>query len=287
MMTEDEALGRLQATELEMLKVFKQWCHENQLTWFVDSGTVLGAARHGGFIPWDDDIDVGMPREDYNRMLVLAKTAFPAGYSIHTPLDMGYTSLFAKMYKDSTEFCTAITEFTGCKQSIYIDIFPYDYAPREARKLNSLLKRCANSQRLMYLYYLKDIDVPHSGFLGLFEKTGCRLGHYLAKAVLKPRVIVERFENRIAEACLNADSSKLTSYPWAGYVPIFDSSILLPVVELEFEDISVPVPHDFDMYLKLLYGDWHKLPAENERHTHLPVKLRFIDGAVWVRDSKH
>ena len=70
----DSALKRLQETELEILKAFASFCDEHDLEWFIDSGTVLGALRHGGFIPWDDDIDVGMLRDDYDRFLSLPRS---------------------------------------------------------------------------------------------------------------------------------------------------------------------------------------------------------------------
>lgn len=283
MMDEKEALKRLQLTELEMLKVFKGWCEENRLTWFVDSGTALGAMRHKGFIPWDDDIDVGMPRADYNRMLSLAERSFPNGYSIHTDADHGYTSLFAKMYKDGTVFSTNITEQTGCAQSIYIDIFPYDYVPKQKEDRALLLRKCSNAQKLMYLHYLDDVAVPHNGLLGLVERAICKIAHPIARRILKPAKISENFNQRIATALIDANYDKMTSYPWAGYIPVFDTDDLLPVSYLQFEDVRVPAPHDPDKYLTLLYGEWRKLPDENERHTHLPVRLLFNDGSSWAR----
>lgn len=120
----DSALRRLQETELEILKAFASFCDEHDLEWFIDSGTVLGALRHGGFIPWDDDIDVGMLREDYDRFLRLASQSFVEGYSVHTPDNTeGFAGMFAKVYKDGTLFETRETRDAGLKQGIFIDIF--------------------------------------------------------------------------------------------------------------------------------------------------------------------
>lgn len=100
-MNNTEALKKLQDIELDILIMLKDFCLQHDISWFLDGGTVLGAARHKGFIPWDDDIDIGMLREDYDRFVSLAKTELPSGYSLHdwsnTP---GYSAMFAKVYKD-------------------------------------------------------------------------------------------------------------------------------------------------------------------------------------------
>ena len=106
-MNNTEALKKLQDIELDILIMLKDFCLQHDISWFLDGGTVLGAARHKGFIPWDDDIDIGMLREDYDRFVSLAKTELPSGYSLHdwsnTP---GYSAMFAKVYKDNTKFYT-------------------------------------------------------------------------------------------------------------------------------------------------------------------------------------
>ena len=79
-----DSLERLQAEMTRMLGVFDRVCRELGLTYFVDSGTALGAARHGGFIPWDDDVDVAMPEADYRRFVAEGASALPGGYSLHT-----------------------------------------------------------------------------------------------------------------------------------------------------------------------------------------------------------
>lgn len=78
-----DALSRLQEEERGILKVIDELCRKHGLTYFIDAGTTLGAVRHGGFIPWDDDADVGMPYDDFNRFCELAKTELPEGYSLH------------------------------------------------------------------------------------------------------------------------------------------------------------------------------------------------------------
>lgn len=278
-LSQKTALEKLQNTELEMLRVFKEWCSEKGITWFVDSGTCLGAMRHRGFIPWDDDVDVGVPREDYDQLLVLAKEDFPEGYSLHTSADSGYTSLFAKMYKDETIFSNDLTMAAGGSQGIYIDIFPYDYLSSEAKLRARQERKCANLQRLMYLHYLADVQVPHNGLLGSLEKLLCSVGHFFIRPFSDPARIQESFDREAKSG--NKESAVMECLPFAGYVPAIEEEILLPVSYLEFEGLKVPAPRDPERYLRVMYGDWTVLPPDGERHTHLPKRIVFSDGVEW------
>ena len=98
---QEQALLKLQSVELEILLVIASFCEEHQITWALDSGTALGAARHKGFIPWDDDIDISMPRNEYERFAKLAQNSLPEGYSFHYFSNTeGYSGFFGNIYKD-------------------------------------------------------------------------------------------------------------------------------------------------------------------------------------------
>lgn len=80
----EDSLQRLQAVDLEIAAAVDKICRENDIDYFIDGGTLLGAVRHGGFIPWDDDIDIGMPKDDFDRFCEIAPALLPKGYSLHT-----------------------------------------------------------------------------------------------------------------------------------------------------------------------------------------------------------
>lgn len=104
-MTEDSVLTRLQFVELSILEVVGSLCDKFGINWWLDGGTCLGAMRHKGFIPWDDDIDIGMMRSDYDRFCSIASTELPDGYSFHDSRNSpGYAAMFCKVYKDGTRF---------------------------------------------------------------------------------------------------------------------------------------------------------------------------------------
>ena len=124
-MDKSEALAKLQTTELKILCAVADFCKKHEIDWFIDAGTLLGAARHEGFIPWDDDIDIAMLRPDYDRFISLASKGLPEGYSLHTfDNTNGYSAMFAKVYRDSTRFDTLETLDSGCEQGIFIRYFP-------------------------------------------------------------------------------------------------------------------------------------------------------------------
>lgn len=280
-MNESDALTKLQREELDILLVIKEFCSENDIEWFCDSGTALGAVRHGGFIPWDDDIDIGMLREDYDKFLRLSRTdAFPEGYSVRTSLNTdGYTAMFAKVYKDGTVFATSETVEAGCKQAIYVDVFPYDRASSDSADLRRQIRVAKRWQSLSYLFHLSNIMVPHGGIIGKLEKVGCRFGHLVCKRVLSPGLIAKHFEGA-AEIGRESGSDAWICLPWPDQ-GVFEKADFFPCCILPFEGVPVPVPADYDKYLTSLYGEWGKLPPEGERHTHLPTELRFSDGSVW------
>lgn len=280
-MNRDEALAKLQKTELDILSVVADFCESHHITWFLDAGTLLGAARHGGFIPWDDDIDIAMLRPEYDRFISLASEGLPEGYSIHTYDNThGYSAMFAKVYRDGTRFDTLETLDSQCEQGIFVDIFPYDLVSKDPVAERKQRRGAKWWQSVSYLYHSGEIVVPHKGALGFIEKSACKLAHRLVRMVNSRPVIKNRFEAHIHRVEFNNDDTVI-ELAWPnikGYI-VGD---LLPVSSLSFEGREFPVPHKWEQYLDQMYGDWRKMPDPDDRHTHLPIHLEFPDGSQWV-----
>lgn len=148
-----DSLLRLQRVETDILKAVDAVCRENGLVYFLDGGTCLGAVRHGGFIPWDDDADIGMPYDDYQKFLEIAPTALPEGYSLHTCTNSeGFSALWSKVYKDGTRFIDANSKEASSNQGIFVDIFPFFPMESDERARSKQVRSCANWQCMSYLH---------------------------------------------------------------------------------------------------------------------------------------
>ena len=254
----------LQRKLLDMMKWFHQFCVENELRYYVLGGTMLGAARHKGFIPWDDDIDIGMPRADYNKLeKIMGKNIFSNKYVIETPNtdEKDYYYPFAKIYDTETTLVEN-TRFK-IKRGIYLDIFPLDGAG------NNIEESQKNYKHIFWKYNLL-----------LTRIGGVRKGRSLFKnlsviaARLIPNVILsnKKILKDLVELCAKID---FDSSSWFGnmvgawrFKEVMPKTVLGTPKLYEFEDIMVYGAENANEYLTRLYGNWRELPSEEKRKSH-------------------
>lgn len=282
-MNNAEALKKLQETELDILLAIAKFCEEHGIVWFMDSGTALGAMRHEGFIPWDDDIDIAMMRDDYDRFIELASDGLPEGYSLQTfSNNDAFAGLFAKVYKDGTEFRTKETREAGCEQGIFVDVFPYDVLASDEAQRARQTKIARTWQSISYLYHAKSITVPHKGLAGALERFGCRCAHYVVRACTNRASIERHFDASVEFSGPASDMCMILS--WTAMKPCRIDDMVPPSRGM-FCGHDLPVPAHTDTYLEAMYGDWRAIPAPEDRRTHLPEFLDFGDGSTWSNDG--
>ena len=265
-----EFMEELHSYELEALQAFIQLCDKHNLAYFVIGGTLLGAVRHHGFIPWDDDVDVAMPRKDYDKLLKLAKE-LPAPLVLEDyHFTKGFRSYFAKIRNDSIEITEALTDNKADKRVGYlIDILPIDGTP------NALPLRKLYYAKVLFLRFLCGAANVHTGIRTSRPKweqnvlKACRAVKLYR--ILQIKQIYEwmdkLFHRQKVEASLY--SGTITgAYKTHEIVPTAWFGIKKEPVYVTFETIQVRAPKYYKRYLHHMFGDYKELPPESERKVH-------------------
>ena len=273
-----ETLKRLQRAELEILDAIAEVCEKHGISWWLDSGSALGALRHGGFVPWDDDADIGMMWDDYLRFLEVAPKELPPRFRVDDPrVNRSMHSQFAKVCLVGSTFQTAETRDVGYDQGIFVDVFPYGLAPSDQDAFKKQAAAIFRANRIKYLYCTRHITVPHKGARGKAELAACAVAHVAVKAALNPKKLDRMFEDAIfannpahrgprpGEMVVNfAYPRKLRPY-----------ETFVPTKPIEFEGRTYPAPGDIEHYLSTAYRNWKQLPPPEKRRSHMPLKLEF------------
>ena len=250
-------LRQSQLTQLYLLEVFAEICEKFNLRYFLDSGTLIGALRHNGFIPWDDDVDVGMPVRDYKKFLEIAEEELPDGILIQSPRKFpGVTVPYAKLRDRFSFYCDESTN-VQLPCGIFIDIFPYERFPKLPIGITRILVGwCYNawSSERVYRTYLN--GTVFNVFLSGFKALIWHLIYFCSKCIFK-----------LAVLCSKPVLKFSPEIGWGSY-PGFDERDIFPLKTHEFEGRMFFIPNNSDKFLTIKYGDWRTLPPESMRRIH-------------------
>lgn len=260
-------MKKIWAVELDLLNEFARVCAKHKLRWFVHAGTLLGAVRHHGFIPWDDDIDVVMPRIDYEKLCNLAEEEFSQPYFLQNE---DSDPLFGKVFSKLVNLKTTCLEYSDkdspAKHCIFIDIFPYDHIPdgdytRDVffRKLEKYFKKINSCRHIVQLYTPK----TDCSFI---KKTKHYIKHLVYKYVLGRRGDYLTYMKKHLDLatkynfCDTSCVGEVLLPPLGRHV--WNKEWVDTVIEMPFEMLHVFVPIGYEKCLEGAFGkDW-KVPLQ-------------------------
>lgn len=264
---------KLKVIELDMLKIFIGICSKLDIKYYVLGGTMLGAVRHKGFIPWDDDIDVGLYRRDYELFCQKAQELLPEGLFLQTgETDPEYIGGFAKIRNSNTTFVESSTKKFRINHGVYLDIFPLDYYPEtKAEQRLFELKNRIIKMRLRREYTLDD------------RAKGSRAKEFAAAVASAAAMLIYPTVESACTAREKLYTSVKSSEMFANYNGAWGKKEIVPAFwygegrMMPFEDIQVCVPEHCEKWLAQVYGDYMQFPPEEKRVTHHFTELIDLD----------
>ena len=268
-----EELKKISTVQLQMMDEVDRLCRKHGIVYYMIGGTLLGAVRHKGFIPWDLDIDIAMPRPDYERFRAVCAEELDNRYNyLDYRCDRHYMRPHAILTAKNTKIHLKYDHLNPKRKEvgIYLDVFPLDKAPKEKnlqKKQGNLLRRIRNLKRnrLFYAYSFK----AHR-----------RYAHYAVSACLLwiPVPWLNKYQQKAMQKYRDSESGLLCSmasgYPYEKQCmpgEIYGNPVLL-----NFEGRSYYAPAKYREYLERLYGDYMQLPPEDQRENrHQIVEIDF------------
>ncbi|MBE6778486.1 MAG: LicD family protein [Ruminococcaceae bacterium] len=256
-------MKKVWAIELDLLTRFQELCQQHNLRYFASGGTLIGAVRHGGFIPWDDDIDIMMLREDYDKLLQVAPGAWEAPYFFQTvETDKRYSRGHAQLRHSNT---TAMLAHEGKRfpfnQGIFIDIFPVDEVPDDPQALDALRRRLNRYERLLN-WGVRYPGNPRKNLLKTAVHGMISLIPYRWLCRRRDK-IAARYngtgQSRVGPITFLPNEDKLL-FPLAGFAA---------VETVPFEQGEIAIPAGYDEILRTQYGDYRKMAKADSYHSHI------------------
>ncbi len=245
-------LKTIQNKMLEIIVEVDRVCRKNNIKYILDGGSLLGAVRHKGFIPWDDDLDIAMLREDYDRFINACKHDLSSDFFFqHYKSEKKYPLNFGKVRMKNTIYKEKLFSELDINQGIYIDVFPIDNVVLRRKKIQCRLISMLNSAR--------------------FCKLGIYRGAHIKRLIYKPVATMSLNRiNAIAEYIMEFNNKKRTEYVYkfchqGKMKPLYKRSIYEDIIDIEFEGHKFYVPKEYDEFLSERYGDYMKYPPKEEQ----------------------
>lgn len=267
---DDETLKHLQQVDMIILKYFIDVCEENNLNYFMYGGSLIGTVRHQGYVPWDDDIDVIMFRDDFEKLNKIFEKDIDERFRFFNVLnEETYHYTWGRLTLKNTIFREWWGNQVDYTPNIFIDIFILDNIPKNR------FKRSIHRWKCYFLNMLTNYSIIK------FENDS-KLKEIIQHTVYYMMKILPISTSSIKRSCVNEftkyqyeNCEEVCDFPSSYIMPVTFKSDWLPLKKAKFEDIEVSIPNNYDKILKLEYGDYMELPPEESRFRPAPPEIDF------------
>lgn len=262
---EEKIVKELRKVQIEILSEIHKICVDYHINYFLSGGTLLGAVRHKGFIPWDDDIDIVMPRRDYKRFIeICSKGALGKTYFLqNTNTEKEYHLPFSKIRKNNTLFDERGVQNLNIHKGIFVDIFPLDYSKKNdgfgIRFRDTIIKN------LVHVVSMRQLHVESVSKLS-------NILYIMTKPFSVHQIL------KLCEIISTLKKSGKYYVDFASYLNYTKETVPVNCYEkilLQFENKEFYAPKGYDFILERLYGDYMQLPPEEERVNHDAIQVVF------------
>lgn len=271
---------KLQMILLEIYKDVMEFCEENHLCIMLGGGSVLGSVRHGGFIPWDDDLDLMMPRDSYDKFAQSFEKSMGDKYELFVPDGKHQiTNLFMKVSRKGTLEEDICTVGSTVKTGIAIDIFPMEHVPKNAfvRKCKGILANVFAYTAVSVYMFRNRNEYMREAYCGNYKG---RI-NYMIRMILGALFSFRKYEKwyqLFDQFVQSKNNSGLCTIPtgrnhYVGEIQKWD--VFFPPQKTSFEGVEAYIPREVDVYLTGLYGEYMNLPPVNQREKHFYTRIEF------------
>lgn len=273
---DNSALRKLQINVLELMKIFAGICEKHNLRYFMVGGTMLGAVRHKGFIPWDDDVDMGMPRVDYEKFIEVAAMELPEHYSfLNYKLNPDYHRYFSRIVNDDIKIYNS-SNSVEIIENAWIDIFPYDGMPST---------RIGQKVHFYYLTFWRFL-YHASCFQELVNlnrpgrpKYQQAVINFLKWSKMGQKLDTIKLMKRIEKGLMKYpyDTSSVVVSMFGAYMTreIIDKAIIGNARKYVFEDTEFLGAEHYDEFLRHFYGDYMVPPSDDQKDKHSIRRIEY------------
>jgi len=262
-------LRKVQLLELEILDEIDRICSKNKLNYFLIAGSLIGAIRHKGFIPWDDDLDIAMPREDYEKFIEICKRELNNRFFLDaSEVSYKYYRLAAKIRINNTLYIQKDLKSYKGHQGIWVDILPLD--------------ETNNKKKLKIQAYIKsllEVAIEYKCKVDISEKSLWKRFISILVSIF-PLKFLKIFQQKV----MTLDNKKNYNYfvnlasKYSFKKQTFQKKDWMPAKKYFFENKKYNIPNNYDKILRSVYGNYMEIPSKDKQEIHNPIKIKFEDG---------